>query len=290
MPDITVVKVVYADGTDDDFVPAGIIPPPLPCPEEETEFPGSPPDPPLATGTWFQVFQVHSGAALPGQDHGEIFWSWDFSRTPLDDVPVIPANIPWGHIPGRSRWNDAKDNPLGAKGADRRSYDTAYWFLQHSERTVNTDTAHHDFLDAIRLHVQSYGPVQNQINDKFMKENPFGAPTGETQGLPQYPYERGKRPVVPIVKDHPGAVIEVIHLRSMKLANGATSIKNQLLRRIVIPATDPHNSATKWWYQDGGVVIATNPAMVGPGNPNGTIAKLFVSGVHPAYSFTVSKP
>ena len=281
--------LVIENGVTRTFVPEGAVPPPSP-PDEEPEFPGSPPDPQQTPGTWFQIFQVHSGAAQPGQDHGEILWSFPFSRTPLADVPVLAANASWGHIPGRSRWNDIKDNPPGGRGADRVGYQGAYFFLQHSDRQTDSDTAHHDFVDAIRFHVQSYGQ-QNQINDRHMVEDPLGpAEPGESQGLLQYPYEVGSRPPMPVVRDHPGAVIEVKHRRTKKLANGATSMRNQLLRRIVIPATDPGNPQTKWWYQDTGTIVATNVGFVTPANPDGAIAKIVLSGVHFAYTFTVAKP
>lgn len=291
MPEPILVTVVDDQGNTFDFVREDSIPPPpppppTPLPDEEPEFPGSPPDPAQTPGTWFQVFQIHSGAALPGQDHGEILWSFVFSRTPLDDVPVLAANIDWGHIPGRSRWNDIKDNPLGAAGADRVAYKGAHFRLQHTDRHEDADTAHHDYLDVIRFHVQSYG-VQNQINDKGMRENPLGAPVGETQGELQYPYEIGKRPPMHVDRSHPGATIEVMHHRVKHLANGATSVRNQLLRRVVIPAVDPLNSRTHWWYQDAGTLVATNDGFVTATNPDGAIAKIVLAGTHPAYTLVV---
>ena len=289
MATILRVNLIDSDGQVIPFVPESSIPPPPPPPPpdpgEEVEVPATPPDPALTPGTWFQVFQVHSGAALPGQDHGAVLWTFNASRTPLADPPVIPANLPWGHRPGQSRWNDLKDNPPGAVGADRISYHTAYFFLQHTEQMTPGDTSHHGYLDAIRFQFQDYGAT-NQVNDRHMMEDPFGAAEpGESQGLAPYPYERVKP--APIIRNYPGAVVLVKHRRVRKLANGATSVRNQLLRRIVIPATDPTNSRTKWWYQLNGLVVATNQVFVKPDNPDGVIAKLIIAGTHPAYSYEV---
>lgn len=285
MADPVKVTVVDSMGKATEFVPVSTLPPPPPPdPTEPPAEPGTPPDPPLAPGTYFQVFQVHSGGTVPEGDPERVLWTFNASRTPLADPPVDPANISWGHLPGRTRWNDKKDNPVGSQGADRIGYHTAMFFLQHTDRHVDSDTMHHDYLDAIRFHYADYGAT-NQINDRFMVENPFGNPDHETQGLAQYPYER-VRPQ-PVLKLYPGCTILVKHLRSKKLDNGATSIKNQLLRKIVIPAADVNNPRTKWYYQLNGIVVATNDKFVTPANPDGVIAKLHISGVHPAYSYEV---
>lgn len=260
------------------FVPEGSVPPPPPPPDgEEPPDPVAPPDPPTSPGSGFQVFQTWSGhpPVTPG---GTVLWSINFSRTPLADPPIAPANLPFGFVPGRSRWNDKKDNPLGAHGADRVAYRLAYWFLQHTDRVSDADTIHHDYLDIVRFHVQSYGGQNNQINDQYMIENPFGGP-GESQGEAQYPYEPGRKPMV-LDKSSPGATFLARHRRKV----GTSPPRSQLLRQIVIPATDPHNSHTKWWYQDAGRVVATNDNFIRPDNPDGCIALLIVTAHHPAYT------
>lgn len=267
-----IVEIHNANGTVEVFVPAGSIPvppiPPIPPEVEETE---RPPDPPLSAGTWFQVFQNWTGhpEVPPG---GAILWTMQFSRTPLPDPVVAPSNVPFGFKPGFTRWNDRKDNPLGAKGADRVAYRLAYWWLQHADE--------HDYLDVLRFYVQSYGGQNNQINDKFMTENPFGLPNSESQGEAQYPYETGRKPLV-TDKSNPGATFLVFHQR--KSPDNAT--RKQLLRTIEIPPIDPNNPLTRWWYQDTGRVVATNTNFVRPDNPDGVIALLIVTANHFAYTF-----
>lgn len=204
----------------------------------------------------FTIFQVKTG--VPEGTPGKLLWEFRMSPAVVPDLPVTPRNVAdYGHNVGSWRW-------LNAHGAgDRISYHTAWAMGQHA------DPGHHDYINAIRIMFQDYGGT-NQVNDQYMIEDPFNT-GGESQGLAPYPYER-VRPA-PVDKSRPGCVVEVIHLRRRV---------NQLLQRFTIPAVEPKNAKTKWYYQLNGLVVAVNADLVTPANPEGVIAKCIIAGLHGA--------
>ena len=205
-------------------------------------------------------------------------WEFQMSRTPKLDLPVNTSDAAvYGHVRGRTRWWDR-----GFGVADRRAYYDAYTHIQHTDRIDDDDTTHHDFLNALRFAFQEYGAIGNRIIDRKMNEDPFNQGR-ETQGLAPYPYEQGR--ILPISTSHPGGVIDVLHFR--KRPAPAQGVKNQLLTRIIIPASDSRNPETHWWYQIHGDFVATNREFITARNPQGIVAHLQVSAVHPAYSFEI---
>ena len=213
----------------------------------------------------FTIFQTPPGTERP-------LWEFIMSPAVVRDLPVTPRDVAeFGHNRGTSRW-------LNAHGAgDRRRYDTAWALWQHA------DPGHHDYINAIRVMFQDYGAT-NQINDRHMIEDPFNT-GGESQGLPPYPYERVKP--APVDKSRPGAVVEILHQRERIHGIGQ---KNQLLTRFTLPAVEPKQHKTRWYYQLNGLVVAVHTDFVTERNPDGVIAKCIIAGLHgaggPAAAYT----
>jgi hypothetical protein len=227
-----------------------------------------PPEPSGGPVNAFTIMQLRLGAN-PGAPN-RLLWDFVCDRTVRPDISPTPRGLSdYGHKLGTHRWSDDVGH------SDRISYGTAWAVWLHS------DVGGHGLIPAIRFVWQDFGGT-NLINDRYMREDPFGivGPSGEKQqGLNPYPYER----VMPqaIDRSRPGGVVEIIHLRQ-----GA----NQLLERITIPAVEPENPQTRWYYQLDGRFVAVNAGLVSTANPTGAIAKLIISGMHgsggPAAAYT----
>jgi hypothetical protein len=223
----------------------------------------------------FSVFQRHPHPP-EGIPAGNL-WEFEMSTVPVPDLPVTARNARiFGHQVGQGRW----PNRRGLN--DRFAYFGAVAFWEHE------DPGHHDFVAVLRFTWLADGATGLLINDKYMIEDPFN--TGhESQGMAPYPYlDR----TLPVDRTHPGAIVEVFHKRP-RLAAGTEGGNPQLLQRFTIPAVEPDNPNTLWYYQDSGKIVAVNSAFVTPENPDGAIAKLIISTMHgaggptPAYTYRI---
>lgn len=238
----------------------------------------------LLLSSWVMVeaqvtdFQIYgSRIGLPQGHPDKVAFLFRLSRTPVQDFIVSAQDVDrYQFNRGYTRWWDGLGNvytpteatgPVATGMADRISYHTAYARIQHR------DPGRHDYLDAFRVMWQEHGqPVPViQIIDQGMLENPFNAAGGETQGLAPYPYERVDVDEARIDLSRPGGVVQLFHLRYQQ---------NQLLQEWTVPAIDPQNSRTRWYYQGGGTFFAVHDQL-------GVFAQIIVAAMHPAYGFRV---
>ncbi len=213
--------------------------------------------------TEFRLFQVNPN--IPEGTVAHRLWEMVMPRKEIPDLPVTADNAAkFGHQVGMWRFSD--------KGADRINYDSAYFTIEHS------DPGHHGFVKVIRFAFSAYGKSGLLLNDRFMTENPFFLPVGESQGLPPYGYETEQPGLVD--RRFPGAIINVFHLRtSTGSPTIGAAVKNQHLFTVTIPKVDARNPKTKWWYQLNGLVVAVNEDYKELSNPEGCVAKLIISGL-----------
>lgn len=269
------VIVVDSDGVEHHFVPEQPVPTVTPSPTPPPTIAPTPTIPPTPTpeppqdGGRFQIFQTHPTAGEG--EPGHILWSWFLSREPVLDFPITQREKDeFLFNQGRSRWQDGPNQftPFGPANSDRISYATAYACLNHE------DPGHHPFLCALRVQWQKYGQEGGLINDQGMREDPFGLGR-ETQGLPPYDYESGMTVAVDRSLPCP-CQIQLLHLRGGN-QTGAHS-REQRLRVIEVQ----NNGKMHWYYQLGGLFVGVHDDL-------GTTTRIIISGIHPAYSYRVTR-